>query len=197
VIDERDLPYIKFDAYFNHVLMHEMSHGMGPGIMMKDGEETSVNKELKETYPTIEEAKADILGVYNTLYLIDRGFLPKRMERETFATYLGGIFRSIRFGITGAHGGANAMAYNYIKEKGGFVYDKSTGKFRVNMDKMKQAVRELAYDILMIQARLDYEGAVDFIEKYRHFPEEIRQALDRLSDVPIDIWPSYAIEKEL
>ena len=197
VIDERDIPYIKFDAYFNHVLMHEMSHGMGPGIMMKNGEETSVNKELKETYPTIEEAKADILGVYNTLYLIDRGFLPASMERETFATYLGGIFRSIRFGITGAHGGANSMSYNYIKEKGGFVYDASTGKFRVNMDKMEQAVRELAYDVLMIQAQLDYEGAVDFIEKYRYFPEEIRQALDRLSDVPIDIWPSYTIEKEL
>ena len=197
VINEKDLPYVKFDAYFNHVLMHEMSHGIGPGIMMKDGEETSVNTELKDTYPTIEEAKADILGVYNTLYLIKRGFLPKSMEQETFVTYLGGIFRSIRFGITAAHGGANAISYNYIKEKGGFTYNAETKKFGVDPEKMRLAVRELAYDLLMIQANLDYEGAVKFIEKYRYFPEEISDALDRLSDVPVDIWPEFAIEKEL
>jgi hypothetical protein len=197
VIGEKDLPYVKFDAYFNHVLMHEMSHGIGPGIMMKNGEETSVNKELKETYPTIEEAKADILGVYNTLYLIKRGFFPQNLEQETFVTFLGGIFRSIRFGITAAHGGANAIAYNYIKEKGGFTYDINAKKFGINPGKMRVAVRELAYDILMIQVNLDYDAAVKFIEKYRYFPEEISGALDRLSEVPVDIWPEFAIEKEL
>jgi hypothetical protein len=197
VIDPSDLPFIKFDAYFNHVLMHEMSHGMGPGIISKDGEETSVGIELKETYPTIEEAKADILGILNTQFLIDKGFLPASLEKQTYITHLGGIFRSIRFGITGAHGGANIIEYNYVKERGGFIHDKETGKFRINMKKAKAAINELARELLLIQAELNYDGAVQFIDKYRHLPEEIQAALQRLSDVPVDIRPIFAIEKEI
>ena len=197
VIDPSDVPFIKFDAYFNHVLMHEMSHGMGPGIIVKEGKETSVGVELKETYPTIEEAKADILGILNTQFLIDKGFLPASLEKQTYITHLGGIFRSVRFGITSAHGGANIMEYNYVKERGGFIYDAETGKFRVDFKKAKVAIFEMAKDLLLIQAELNYDGALQFIEKYRHAPEEIQSALERLSEVPVDIWPVFAIEKEI
>ncbi len=192
-----ELPFITFDAYFNHVLMHEMSHGLGPGIITREDRETSVSKELKETYPTIEEAKADILGIYNTLFLINKGFLPDTLKRQTFSTFLGGIFRSVRFGISSAHGGANAIEYNYVKEKGGFLYDPSSGKFRVNTEKIERAVQELAKDLLFIQARGDYAAANAFIEKYRYLPEEIENALLRLEGVPVDIRPSFAIEKEI
>jgi hypothetical protein len=197
VIDPSDLPFIKFDAYFNHVLMHEMSHGMGPGIIVKDGQETSVGIELKETYPTIEEAKADILGILNTQFLIEKGFLPDSLEKQTYITHLGGIFRSVRFGVTSAHGGANIMEYNYLKERGGFIYDVETGKFRVDIKKAKAAIHELAGELLLIQAELNYDGAVQFIERYRQVPEEIQTALERLSDVPVDIRPVFAIEKEI
>jgi len=197
VIDPSDLPFIKFDAYFNHVLMHEMSHGMGPGIIIKNGKETSVGIELKETYPTIEEAKADILGILNTQFLIDKGFLPASLEKQTYITHLGGIFRSVRFGITSAHGGANIIAYNYVKERGGFIYDEDTGKFRVNVKKAKVAVIELARELLLIQAELNYDGALQIIEKYRYPPAEIQTALERLSDVPVDIRPVFTIEKEI
>jgi hypothetical protein len=197
VIQPDILPFVKFDAYFNHVLMHEMSHGMGPGIIMKNGQKTSVNIELRETYPTIEEAKADILGLYNTQYLIDRGFLPDSLERQTYVTYLGGIFRSVRFGVTSAHGGANAIEYNYIKEKGGFDYDPDSGTFGVNFKKIKGAVKDLAHDLLMIQAMGDYDASREFIVRYRNLSEEIQNALDRLQSVPVDIWPIYSIENEM
>jgi hypothetical protein len=197
VIDPADLPFIKFDAYFNHVLMHEMSHGMGPGIIIKDGKETSVGVELKETYPTIEEAKADILGILNTQFLIEKGFLPDSLEKQTYITHLGGIFRSVRFGMTSAHGGANIMEYNYVKERGGFIYDEETGKFRVNVKKAKAAISELARELLLIQAELNYNGALQFIEKYRQAPPEIQTALERLSDVPVDIRPVFAVETEI
>jgi len=197
VIQPDILHFVKFDAYFNHVLMHEMSHGMGPGFIMKNGQETSVNIELQETYPTIEEAKADILGLYNTQFLINKGFLPDSLETQTYVTYLGGIFRSVRFGITSAHGGANAIEYNYIKEKGGFEYDPDSGTFGVNLKKIKGAVRNLAHDLLMIEAKGDYKASRDFIGKYRYLPEEIQNALDRLINVPIDIRPVYVIEKEM
>ncbi|UCF63685.1 MAG: peptidase [bacterium] len=197
VIDASNLPFIKFDAYFNHVLMHEMSHGMGPGIVIRDGQETSVGLELKETYPTIEEAKADLLGLLNTQFLIDKKFLPDSLEKQTYVTYLGGIFRSVRFGITSAHGGANIIEYNFLKERGGFIYDETTQKFRIDMNQLKIAVKELAAKLLLLQAELNYSGAVEFIEKYRHTPDEIRLALERLSDVPVDIRPVFSIEKQV
>ena len=193
VLDEKDLKRVSFDAYFNHVLMHEMSHGLGPGIIEKQGKETTVNKELQESYSTMEEAKADILGLYSLKFLIGKGVFPKKMENEVYSSFLGGIFRSVRFGITSAHGGANVCALNYIMEKGGFEFDDKSVKFRVNDKKIDIAVKDLAHDLLMIQALGDYDGAKSFIEKYRRISPELQKALDKLKDVPVDILPNYAI----
>ncbi|RMG61887.1 MAG: peptidase [Calditrichaeota bacterium] len=197
VLEEKDLKRVSFDAYFNHVLMHEMSHGLGPGKIVKNGRETTVNAELKETYSTIEEAKADILGLYNLDYLVQRGVFPHSLADQMYASYLGGIFRSVRFGINEAHGGANVIALNYLLEKGGFEYNEATGKFRVNDSKIRDAVRALAHDLLMIQALGDYQGAKAFIEKYRYISPQLERALDQLSDVPVDIRPRFAIEAQL
>jgi len=197
VIAPEELPFITFDAYFNHVLMHEMSHGLGPGIIIKNGRETTVNKELKETYSVIEEAKADILGVYNTEFLIARRVLPDTLRWQTYSTFLGGIFRSIRFGISSAHGGANAISFNYIQQKGGFEYVKESGQFRVNREKIASAVRDLARELLIIQATGDYQTAVQFVETYRKLPLEVQNALKRLENVPVDIRPVFSIEAEV
>ena len=118
VIEPEQLKYVTFDAFFNHTLMHEMSHGVGPGYIKVNGKETEVKKELKETYSTIEECKADILGMYNNLFMIEKGVYPKEMENEVWVTFLAGAFRSMRFGIGEAHGGGNAIIYNYLLEKG-------------------------------------------------------------------------------
>ncbi len=108
--------------------MHEMSHGVGPGFITVNGRKTEVKKELKETYSTIEECKADVLGMYNNIFMIDKGLFPKTFANETWATFLAGIFRSVRFGITEAHGKGNAIIYNYLLENGGYEYNEQTKK---------------------------------------------------------------------
>ncbi|UCH95748.1 MAG: peptidase [Candidatus Aminicenantes bacterium] len=199
VLAESELPLISFDAYFNHVMMHEYSHGLGPGIIEKNGKKTTVNKELKDHYSTIEEAKADVLGIWNSQFMVDKGVFPKELEKNIYASYLGGMFRSIRFGIDKAHGGANAIQMNYMLEKQAFLVDKQTGRFRVNPDKekVKAAVKQLANELLVIQALGDYERAGQFIKKYKSISPELEQALEKVKHVPTDIRPIYAIEKEL
>lgn len=199
VLAESDLPLISFDAYFNHVMMHEYSHGLGPGTIEKNGKKTTVNKELKDRYSTLEETKADVLGIWNCQFMVDKGVFPKELEKNIYVTYLGGMFRSIRFGIDTAHGGGTAMQMNYMLEKQGFLFDKQTGRFRVNPDKekVKAAVKQMARELLEIQALGDYERAGQFIDKYRHISPELAQALEKVKNVPTDILPVYAVEKEL
>lgn len=199
VLAESDLPLVSFDAYFNHVMMHEYSHGLGPGTIEKNGKKTTVNKELKAHYSTLEEAKADVLGIWNSQFMIDKGVFPKELEKNLYVTYLGGMFRSIRFGIDTAHGGCNAIQMNYLVEKQAFSVDKETGRFHVNPDKekVKQAVKQLANELLEIQALGDYERAGQFIAKYKHISPELEQALKKVKHIPTDIRPIYAIEKEL
>jgi len=197
VIAEDQLGYLTFDAYFNHTLLHEFSHGLGPGrIKLADGTETTVNRALKETYSAIEEAKADVVGQYNYYYLIDEGFFPEKAGRETAVTFLGGFFRSVRFGVEEAHGRANMIAFNYLKEKGVYSKDEKTGRWRVDFDRVRGAVRDLAHDILMIQALGDYGKAKEFIEKYGEMGEDVKESLERLKGIPVDIEPSFELEKE-
>jgi len=197
VLSEQDLPFVSFDAYFNHVLMHEMAHGVGPGLITKDGKATSVNKELKDLYSTIEEAKADIVGVWSFLLMIEKGEFPKEMEKNLYISYLGGTFRSIRFGINEAHGGGVAIQFNYMLEKGAFVYDEPTGRYSVDLTKIKDAVKQLSHDLLVIEANGDYDAAKALIEKYRKLTPELEKALEKVKHVPTDIRPVYAIEKTL
>lgn len=197
VLAESDLPYISFDAYYNHVLMHEVAHGLGPGIIEKNGEKTTVNQELKDLYSVIEEAKADILGLWNLGFMIDKGFFPKELKDKMFVSHLGGIFRSVRFGTNSAHGGANLIQLNFIMDKGGFEYNEETGRFSVNRDKIHEAVKALSHEVLMIEALGDYDRAKALVEKYKIVQPSLEKALEALKEVPIDIKPVYAIEKEI
>ncbi len=197
VLDPDQMQYVTFNSFFTHSLMHEMSHGIGPGFIEIDGRKTEVRKELKETYATLEECKADILGMYNNVFMIEKGVFPESFEKETYVTFLAGIFRSIRFGINEAHGGGNAIIYNYLLEKGGYEYDKSKKFVRVNFDKMGHALGQLANLILMIQAKGDYHAAKGLIERYAVNSPTIQILVDKLSDLPVDIKPVYQIEEML
>ena len=196
VLAERDLNRVSFDAYFSHVLMHEISHGLGPGRIRKNGQETTVNKELANLYSTIEECKADVGGVYTAQYLIDQGVFPKELEKTLYASNLGGMFRSIRFGIEEAHGGGVAIQLNYYLDKRACIVDRD-GRFYVNDRRMKRAVKDLLAELLLIEAEGDYQAAKALIEKFRVIRPEVQTALDKLKDVPIDIRPIYPIETEI
>jgi len=191
------LPLVSFDAYFTHVLMHEMSHGLGPGtITLKNGEKTTVGRELKELYSTIEECKADILGMVTFKFLIDKGVFPRELEASMYASYLGGMFRSIRFGITEAHGGGVAMQFNHLINSGAFFVDQN-GKLNYNQELFWPALTELTTKVLTLEAEGDYDGAKSFIESNRQMTPLMEQIIQQLSHLPVDIRPSYPIENQL
>ena len=195
VLDPEQMKYVTFDAFFNHTLMHEMTHGIGPGFIKVNGKESEVKKELKETYSTMEECKADILGMYNNIFMIEKGVFPKTFDKDTYVTFLAGTFRSVRFGINEAHGGGNAIIYNYLLEKGGYEYNAETQKVKVNFDKIGPALEELANIVLMIQATGNYQGAKDLIAKYVVNSTSMETLRKKLDHLPVDIKPVYEIEK--
>lgn len=195
VLEESDLQYVTFDAFFNHTLMHEMSHGVGPGFIKVDGRNTEVKKELKETYSILEECKADILGMYNNMFMIEKGVYPKEIEKDVWITFLAGAFRSMRFGITSAHGGGNAIIYNYFIEKGAYEYDAKAQKVRVNFEKVFPVLKELSAKVLMIQAKGDYDGAKVLMEKYAVNSPSIEALRNKLAVLPVDIKPVFEIDK--
>jgi len=192
ILAPEPLAHVSFDAYFNHVLMHEVSHGLGPGIITKeDGTKTTVSLELKELYPTIEECKADVLGQFTYMYLMDKGVFPMNKE-SAFASYLGGMYRSIRFGIDEAHGGGVAIQFNYFMEKGAFYQDEN-GKLNLDDTKLIAAIKGLAEELLLIEAYGDYDRGKKLIEQYRVMTPIMADYVAQLSHLPVDIRPSFPI----
>lgn len=183
---------LNFDAYFNFVLFHELSHGLGPGLITPPGggERTDVRLLLKETYSAIEECKADVLGVWNLLYAIDRKLLRSFGEEQLYATYAGLHFRSMRFGLDEAHGRATAVQWNWQRENGAIVPE-AGGTFRVDFPKMRAAVQSLANELLMIQATGDHARAQRLLTQYGVSTPEIESVTARLKDIPVDITPVF------
>ncbi|HEX8492422.1 MAG TPA: hypothetical protein VF658_06240 [Pyrinomonadaceae bacterium] len=193
VLAPSQLSELSFESFFTHILMHELMHGLGPHNLTVDGRETTVRQQLKETASAIEEAKADISGLYALQYLMDKGVLDKRMERSVYTTFLASAFRSVRFGITEAHGRGIAVQFNYLTDEGAFKFDESTGTFSVDMARIKEAVRKLTRDIMTLQAEGSYEKAKAMLDKYGVIRPPMEQALKRLTDVPVDIEPHFPL----
>ncbi|KAJ1951407.1 hypothetical protein FBU59_000172 [Linderina macrospora] len=189
VLNSGDLQYVTFDAFFTHVLMHEVAHSNGPHRVKHTGD--TVRSHLQELHSAFEEAKADITGLFAARLLVESGVIDNITLREFYTTYLASAFRSVRFGLTEAHGLGQAMQLNYLLEKGGFVYDSATKHFGVDLAKIDQAVSDLTHDIMMIQGDGDKKRAVEFRNKYGVVSPAVREALDSLKSVPIDIAPIW------
>src|SRR4051812_8556153 len=181
----KDQGNVSFDAFFTHVLMHELMHGLGPHNISVGGHATTVRQEFKELYSTIEEAKADISGLWAMQYLVDHGKLGKQYEQTMYVTYLASMFRSIRFGLTEAHGKGVAIELNYFLDHGGVTVN-SDGTFAVT-DKIKQNVTDLTRDLMTLQANGDYAGAKRLMDTLGTIRPQTRAILDKLKDVPVDI----------
>jgi len=187
---------VTFDAFFTHILMHELMHGLGPHNISVGGRATTVRQELKETYSAIEEAKADVSGLFALQFLVDRGKLDKSLDRTMYTTYLASMFRSIRFGINEAHGRGVAMQLNYFLDHGG-VTVASDGTFAVDAARIRQNVVDLTRDIMTLQAVGGYAGATQMIEKLAVVRPPVQAVLDRLTDVPVDIEPRFVTAQQL
>jgi hypothetical protein len=191
-----DQPNVAFDAFFTHILMHELMHGLGPHDISVAGRVSTVRQELKETYSTIEEAKADISGLFALQYLVDKGQLDKKYERTMYTTFLASAFRSIRFGVNEAHGRGQAMQLNYLLDQGAFRVN-ADGTFSVDPAKIRDGVTALTREIMTLQAEGSYSKARNMIQALGVVRPPVQAVLDRLADVPVDIEPRFVTAQAL
>jgi hypothetical protein len=195
VLTPADQAKLSFDSFFTHILTHELMHGLGPHNINVSGKSTTVRLQLKELYSPIEEAKADVTGLWALQYLIDKGVVPKTMQRTLYTTYLASMFRSVRFGINEAHGRGVAMQFNYFTDEGAIKYDEQTGKFSVDDSKIRDAVRKLTSELLTLEAEGSYDKARAILVKYAVIRLPMKNAFDKLKDVPVDIEPVFPMAK--
>ena len=191
--DQKD---VSFDAFFTHIVMHELMHGLGPHDIIPGGRATTARQELKETYSAIEEAKADISALFALQYLIDKGMLPDTLERPLYTTFLASTFRAIRFGVNEAHGRGIAIQLNYLLDQGGFAV-RPDGTFAVNPATVKAGVAALTREIMTIEAEGDYAKAKALGERLGVVRPVVKRALDKLTGVPVDIEPRFTAAEQL
>ena len=190
VLSSADQKNVAFDAFFTHILMHELLHGLGPHDIKKDGKATTVRAEMQEVYSALEEAKADISGLWAMRMLIEKGALDKKLEKSMVTTFLASCFRSIRFGIHEAHGKGIALQINYLLDEGAFRVAKN-GTFSVDAKRAKDAVAKLTQELLQIQAQGDRAKATELFTRLAVIRPEVKRVLDKLAKVPIDIAPQF------
>ncbi|SDA45681.1 MULTISPECIES: hypothetical protein [unclassified Janthinobacterium] len=193
---------VDFNSFFTHILAHEIMHGLGPHATTVDGKASTPRQDLKEAYSTIEEAKADITGLFALRYMMDKGQLNDTLgqgdaaERKLYNTFLASGFRTLHFGLTDSHARGMAIQMNYILDKGGFV-SLGDGRFGVDFSKIKQAVIDLDREFLTIEATGDYARAKALMTKYVVIRPEVQVALDKMKAVPNDIRPDFVTARAL
>jgi hypothetical protein len=194
--DQKDLD---FNSFFTHILAHEITHGLGPHSTKGN---STPRQDLKETYSTMEEAKADVTGLFALMYMMEKGQLKDTLgqgeaaERKLHTTFLASAFRTLHFGLTDSHARGMAIQVNYLLDKGGFVAH-GDGTFSVDFAKIKQAVMDLDREFLTIEATGDYTRAKEMMAKYVVIRPEVQKALDKMKSVPNDIRPSFPTAKSL
>ena len=180
---------LSFDYFFMHILAHEMSHGIGPHQISVSGRASTPRQELKEIYSAIEEAKADATGLFMLQYLFDHGLKHEAAaEHQLYTTFLASAFRSLRFGLTEAHGKGMALQFNYLSDKGGFVAH-ADGTYGVDFGKIKGAVRDLTHDLLTVEAEGNYAEAKKMLDTLGVIRPAMQKSIDGLKSIPTDIDP--------
>ncbi|XP_015689589.1 nudix hydrolase 3 isoform X1 [Oryza brachyantha] len=198
-IREEQEDYVDFEPYYTHIVCHECCHGIGPhSITLPSGKRSTVRMELQEFHSALEEAKADIVGLWALNFLIKKCLLPKSLSESMYVSFLAGCFRSIRFGLEEAHGKGQVLQFNWLYEKGAFVLH-SDGKFSVDFTKVEDAVESLSREILTIQAKGDKHAAKSLLESRASLTQPLRVALDKIESmqVPVDITPIFGTANKL
>jgi Peptidase family M49 len=196
---------LSFDLFFTHIVAHELTHGLGPHQIKISGRETNPRLELKELYSAIEEAKADVTGLFALQYLMtqaDKGAIQAPLphgpdaERQLYTTYLASSFRTLRFGLQDSHAKGMAVQFNYFLDKGAFVAN-ADGTFSVDLNKIKDAVAGLDRELLTLEATGDYAGTKKLMSEMMVLRPEVQKALERLKSVPTDIEPKFVAADKL
>lgn len=184
IVDDQQ-QHITFDAFFGNTMFHEVAHGLG--VKNTINGKGTVREALQEQFSALEEGKADILGLYMVTELYESGELTKGTVMDNYVTFLAGIFRSVRFGASSAHGRANMVRFNYFKEHGAF--SKENGKYRVDFEKMQEAMDSLSELILTLQGNGDKEGVIRLMDDMGNVTDELQADLDKLKEanIPVDV----------
>jgi hypothetical protein len=191
VLDPAQARRASADGYLTMVLLHEICHGLGPAFARRDGRQTDIREAIGGLYGGLEEAKADVVGMFGVRWLVDKGVLPRDRLDEFYASYVAGIFRTVRFGTGEAHGRAEMMEFNYLAERGAITHD-GAGRYRIDFDKIGPAIADLAKELLEQEATGDRARAEAWFAKYDKMPAALSAALEKARDVPIDVDPIFA-----
>jgi hypothetical protein len=184
-----DRAKVSFDAFFTHILVHELVHGLGPHGIEADGERTTVRARLGDAYAAIEEAKADVVGLFALEKLLDEGKVDARLREALYPTFVASAFRSIRFGLSEAHGKGMALQLAWLLD-GEAIRARPDGTVAIDPARMRAAIAGLARELLELQAHGDRARALRLLERATLRPE-VARVLDRLGGVPVDIAPSF------
>ncbi len=180
------------EGYMASTVLHEISHGLGPSYARVGGKQMDIREALGPAYSALEEAKADVTGMFGLKWLIDHGALPKERLEEFYASYVGGIFRTVRYGTGEAHGRAEMMEFNYLSEQKAITRNTSTGRYAVDFDRIPKALAQLTQELLEIEATGDRARAEALLAKYDQMPAELAAALKSSAHVPVDVDPVFS-----
>ncbi len=179
------------EGYLLSTIMHEMAHGLGPAYARTASGKVMIREAIGPAYPGLEEAKADVVGMFGLQWLVDHGVLPKEKLEEYYASYIAGIFRTVRFGAGEAHGQAQMMEFNYLSEQGA-IKRQASGRYAIDYDVMPSALAGLAKELLDIEATGSRERAENWFRKYDVIPAELQLSLKAASKLPVDVDPVFS-----
>jgi len=185
------------DGYMAAVLMHEICHGLGPAFARTSAGQADIRQSLGPIYSGVEEAKADVVGLFGLNWLMEKEVVPKEKAPEVYASYVAGIFRTVRFGVAEAHGRAEMMEFNYLAEQNAVALDRKTGRYAIDYAKMTPAIAALAKELLEIEATGDRNRAEQWFQKYGTMPAALKSSLANVKDVPVDVDPVSAFGEEV
>jgi len=183
------------EGYLAAVILHEICHGLGPAYSRVNGQQKDIRETLGPIYPALEEAKADVVGMYGLKWLIDHGALPKTDLQGDYASYVAGIFRTVRYGIAEAHGRAEMMEFNYLTEQKAIT--RANGKYAIDFNRMPVALEQLAKELLEIEATGDRARAEKWFARYDKMPGDLSSALKNTTGVPVDVDPIFSFPEEV
>jgi hypothetical protein len=200
LMDPDQAARVSGEGYLQFTIMHEICHGLGPAFARTSQSEPAGKVDIREAigpgYSGLEEAKADVTGMFALKWLVDHDALPKEKLEEYYASYVGGIFRTVRFGTAEAHGQAEMMEFNYLSERRAITRN-ATGRYAIEYDKMPAAMADLAKELLEIEATGDRSRAENWFKKYGTMPAELKASLQAASDVPVDIDPVFSFPESV
>ena len=184
------------EGYLLGSVMHEMAHGLGPAFAHTSSGKVEIREAIGPIYGGLEESKADVVGMFGLKWLVDHGALPKEKLEEYYASYVAGIFRTMRFGTGEAHGQAEMMEFNYLSERGA-IKRQTSGKYEIDYTKMPVAIADVAKELLVIEATGDRSRAENWFKKYDVMPKTLKAALSKASSVPVDVNPVFSFRERV